>query len=144
MKFSKPGQYALRSMIYLATSSHGRTVTIEEIARETKLPKHFLSKVFQDLVHSNLVVSQKGPHGGVNLARSPEDISLREIVEAVVGPLDAEDCFLGFGRCDELNYCPIHKPCDESWKNIIKVLDETPLSSLMGLKHKKQKARIKG
>jgi len=74
MKFSKPGQYALRSMIYLATSSHGRTVTIEEIARETKLPKHFLSKVFQDLVHSNLVVSQKGPHGGVNLARSPEDI----------------------------------------------------------------------
>lgn len=142
MKFSKPGQYALRSMIYLATSSHGRSVTIEEIARETNLPKYFLSKVFQDLVRSKLVVSQKGPHGGVSLARSPEDISLLEIFEAVVGPLDVEDCFLGFGRCDELKFCPIHKPCDESWKNIIKVLDKTPLSSLMGLKHRKQKVRI--
>ncbi len=142
MKFSKPGQYALRSMIYLATSSQGRAVTIEEIARETNLPKHFLSKVFQDLVHSNLVVSQKGPNGGVALTRRPKEISLREIIEAAVGPLNGEDCFLGLGWCNELGFCPIHKPCDKSWKKIIKILDKTPLSSLSEIKHKKYKRHI--
>lgn len=142
MKFSKPGQYALRSMIYLASYPKERPVTIQVLARETKLPKYFLSKVFQDLVRANLVVSQKGPKGGVCLARSPKEISLREIIEAAVGSLNGEDCFLGLGWCNELGFCPIHKPCDKSWKKIIKILDKTPLSSLSEIKRKKYKRHI--
>ena len=142
LKFSKPGQYALRSMICLASFPKGESVTVKKLASETKLPRSFLSKIFQNLVHSNLVVSQKGPNGGVCLARSPDKISLREIIESAVGPLDGEDCFLGLGKCDELGFCPIHNPCDESWKNIIKILNKTPLSRLTEFKHKKHKRRI--
>ena len=69
--FSQTVEYALRAMIYLAQCSDKLQAT-EEIARVTKVPPAYLSKVLQAMAKGGLVVSQRGLHGGFRLAKSPK------------------------------------------------------------------------
>ncbi|MBI3467262.1 MAG: Rrf2 family transcriptional regulator [Planctomycetes bacterium] len=75
-------EYALRAMVYLSTRSPN-TCTTEEIAAATHVPKHYLSKVLQLLARSGLVQSHRGLRGGINLARSPEQMTVHDIISAV-------------------------------------------------------------
>jgi Rrf2 family protein len=57
------------------------------IAQKRGIPERFLLKVLKPLVSARILYSVKGPNGGYRLARSPNDITLLEIVEAVDGPV---------------------------------------------------------
>lgn len=75
-------EYALRAMNNLA-SLGGAATTSEAIAKSTRIPQAYLSKIMRDLVLADLVRSFRGPHGGFVLARDAEAITLLDIVNAV-------------------------------------------------------------
>ncbi len=74
-------------------------VRVRDLAESVGASEAHMSKVFQRLARAGLVVSSRGPSGGVELAEKPEEISLLRIYEAIEGPLRFEGCALGMERC---------------------------------------------
>ncbi len=96
-------------MFYIALhSTNESNVDLGEIAEKKKIPKHFLSKILQMLVKHKLLLSMRGPSGGFRLSKSPEEISLLEIVEIIDGLEIFNQCGIEHNACDPANPCPIH------------------------------------
>lgn len=107
--FSASCHYGLQAMFYIALhSSEEKNVELSEIAASQNIPKHFLSKILQLLVRQKLLCSMKGPTGGFRLSRSPDKITLIEIVDAIDGLDIFHQCGIGFKTCDDEEPCPIH------------------------------------
>jgi Rrf2 family iron-sulfur cluster assembly transcriptional regulator len=87
MRFSLQVQYAICGSFDLAYNGGGSPVPIRVISERQAIPARYLEQIFQRLRRAGLIHSKRGPGGGYTLARAPEEISLREIVEALEGPL---------------------------------------------------------
>jgi Rrf2 family protein len=83
---SAKADYAVRAAVELASSEH-LPVKAEEIANSQGIPLTFLVKILHELRVAGLVRAQRGPDGGHELARSPTDISVADVLRAVEGPL---------------------------------------------------------
>ncbi len=87
MRFSLQVQYAICGSFDLAYNGGGKPVQIRVISERQAIPARYLEQIFQRLRRAGLICSKRGPGGGYTLARSSEEISLREIIEALEGPL---------------------------------------------------------
>ncbi|HSE39742.1 MAG TPA: Rrf2 family transcriptional regulator [Acidobacteriota bacterium] len=96
---SLEGDYALRSIIYLACQPSEKITYVSEIAREQLIPINFLFKILRKLVKRDLVKSFRGPNGGYMLARSPSEITFLEVIEAIDGPVVVNRCLSEATRC---------------------------------------------
>lgn len=114
MIYSNTCGYAIRALTRLAMLRPHGYVLLEELCEDTDLPRHFVAKIFQDLVRKGLLVSAKGRGGGFALATGPENITLHRIVELVDGVEDLEQCVVGMARCDDRQPCPQH----DQWKGL--------------------------
>jgi Rrf2 family protein len=90
MKLRTTAGHAVRALVFLARRSGGRPVPSHTIARAHGLPELFLFKVLRPLVTVRVLLSVKGIHGGYQLARTAQRISLLDIVEAIDGPVRGE------------------------------------------------------
>ena len=89
MRFSLQVQYAICGVFDLAYNGHGDPVRIREISERQGIPARYLEQIFQRLRRAQIVASKRGPGGGYTLARPAAEITLREVVEAVEGPLSS-------------------------------------------------------
>jgi Rrf2 family protein len=90
MKLTRAATYALQAVAYMANqkkSKEDHPIASHRIADERKIPERFLLKVLKPLVSAQILMSIKGPNGGYRLAKSPYDISMLDVVEAVDGPI---------------------------------------------------------
>jgi Rrf2 family protein len=107
--FSASCHYGLQAMFYIASHcKEGCNIELKEIAEERDIPKHFLSKILQQLVREKLLCSMKGPHGGFRLSRDATTITLIDIVEAIDGVEVFDECGIGLRECNDADPCPIH------------------------------------
>jgi Rrf2 family cysteine metabolism transcriptional repressor len=79
--------YALSALIELYRQGPGGPVPIAELARRREIPVQFLEQLFATLRRAGLLRSQRGVKGGYSFARSPEEITVLELVELLDGPL---------------------------------------------------------
>lgn len=89
MRLSRRARYALCGVFDLAYNGAGEPVRVQAIGERQGIPHRFLEQIFQDLRKAGLVTGKRGPGGGYVLSRAPQTISLREVVEAIEGPLAA-------------------------------------------------------
>ena len=123
MRLSRRARYALCGIFDLAYNGGGQPVRVKEIGARQGIPHRFLEQIFQDLRRGELVAGKRGPGGGYVLTRSAEDISLRQVVEAVEGP----EAFAGAATTE--GWTPSdHRP-DFLWS----VLAERVASTLDGI-----------
>ncbi len=87
MRLALQVQYAICGVFDLAYNGQGEPVRIREIGERQGVPPRYLEQIFQRLRRAGLVTSKRGPGGGYLLARPAAEITLREVVEAVEGPL---------------------------------------------------------
>ncbi len=92
MQFSVGVEYALHSLFYMVAVPQGKTVGIKELAELNSLTESYLSKIFTKLRKGGLVRSVTGVKGGYELAKSPEDISFWDIIEAIEGSSHMFQC----------------------------------------------------
>ena len=121
MILSKTCDYGLRATLYLSTRSDREYVSIGEISKKLNISFHFLTKILQKLTDKNLLISFRGPKGGVKLTRPAGTIKLLEIIEAIEGPEFFEKCLLGLEKCKVNNQCPLHQqwaPLRQQLKNL--------------------------
>jgi Rrf2 family cysteine metabolism transcriptional repressor len=82
--------YAIRALAELARSGGSAPVPIGEIARRREIPVQFLEGLFATLRRAGILNSQRGVKGGYSFARSPEELTVLEVVEALEGSLGAD------------------------------------------------------
>lgn len=80
--------------------------TLAKVCEGGKLPKQYLTKIFASLARVDIVTPIRGKNGGYVLARSPGDISLLDVIEAVEGPMALNCCQHDPPKCD-LYDCPV-------------------------------------
>ena len=109
---SKTAEYALRTVACLAGDA-GQAASADVLCEQTKVPRRYLHKVLQDLVRAELVRSRSGPCGGYALARSAEEITILDVVNAVAPLERIRHCPLGLPSHTSL--CPLHKELDKAY-----------------------------
>lgn len=92
MQITRQADYAVRAVYYLASMEPGERATTKKIAEMQNIPPSFLAKIIAQLTIVELLQTTRGVHGGVSLARDPEDISLLDVVEAIDGPIMVNAC----------------------------------------------------
>ena len=80
---------------------------IEAISRDETIPKSFLAKIFQDLARAGILRSQRGAGGGFLLARSPDEITILEIIEAIDGRIALQRCLGDEPDCERKQGCAL-------------------------------------
>ncbi len=74
---------------------------LAEISQAQDVPVSFLGKIFQALARASIVRSHRGAGGGFSLARSPDAITMLQVVEAVEGKIALYECIADPGRCPD-------------------------------------------
>jgi Rrf2 family transcriptional regulator, nitric oxide-sensitive transcriptional repressor len=125
---SKTAEYALRAAVWLARYPD-QTHSADALAERTQVPRRYLHKVLQDLVHAELVRSQSGPGGGYALAKLPAKITILDVVNAVAPLERIRACPLGLTTHTRL--CPLHKELDSVYESTEKALARVTLGQLL-------------
>ena len=91
---TRQADYAIRAILFLSEKEgNGRSPT-NVIAREKHIPPSFLAKIISQLSVAGLVQTSRGARGGVTLARPSNQINLLEVIEAIDGPIQINECAL--------------------------------------------------
>lgn len=127
--FSQTVEYALRAIVYLATDPAAARTT-DQIASKTLVPRAYLSKVLQGLRDAGLVTSQRGVGGGVLLNRSPKELTILEVVNAVEPIQRIRTCPLGLAS-HGVHLCPLHHRLDSALEMVESAFAKTTLAEIL-------------
>lgn len=94
MKISTKGQYGLEALVDLALHVSEGPVSLKKIAERCGLSEAYILQIFLVLRRAGVVSSVRGVQGGYVLAKSPSDISVKEVLEALEGPLVPVSCII--------------------------------------------------
>lgn len=130
MQLTRAADYAVRVMIFLATVPHTKRASLPEIVNATSAPDSFLSKVLQGLTRAHLITSRRGPAGGFQISPLGRCASVRDVVEAIDGPIRLNLC-LNEGRpCPRKHWCPAHPVWAKAQDALFKVLGEAMIAEM--------------
>jgi Rrf2 family protein len=124
----KTAEYALRAVVWLAAEA-GRRESADALAERTMIPRRYLHKVLQDLVHARIAHSQPGPGGGYSLTVKPEKLTILDIVSAVAPLERIRHCPLGLPSHTRL--CPLHKELDRVYADTEKAFARVTIAALL-------------
>lgn len=110
MLFSKTTGYGIRALVYLAKNESSKLCGLQEIAESENIPPAYLGKILGDLRKHHLLRSVKGIHGGYELAKSADSITIWDICQ-ILEPIDCDKCILGLENCVNNSPCAMH----DSW-----------------------------
>jgi len=108
LQISRRADYAVRIVLELSRLPVADHISAGDLAARTLVPKSFLHKIVADLVKAGLVLTYKGPSGGLALARPARTINVLHVVEAVDGPICLNACLLRPRECPRDAICPAH------------------------------------
>ena len=110
LRLSKKTDYALMAMKHLALKGDGGSASAREIAERYDIPLELMAKILQRLVRRGLLVSHQGTRGGYLLARTPQTISVADVIQAVDGPVTVTACSVDDHACGQYAKCSIRDP----------------------------------
>ena len=126
-------QYALRAVFELARQNGHGPIKIAEIAQAQAIPPRFLEVILSQLKQAGFVDSRRGSQGGYFLVRSPEQLTVGELIRFMQGPVGPVGCVTGRPE----NECPLYGDCVflPMWEKVRKaisgVYDNTTLKDLV-------------
>ena len=134
LALTKRGDYTVRAAISLAKAfPSGGYRKIREVAAEMDLPLRYTPQILNLLLKAGIAEARAGQQGGYRLRRSPEEITLLDVVEAAEGPLRSERCTLRGGPCHWDDVCPLHFIWEEGRRALSGVLEEKSLASVVAV-----------
>ncbi len=138
IKLSTKGRYGVRAMLDLALRYGQGPVLVRNIAERQGVSSKYLHALLSSLKAAKLVRSVRGSGGGYSLARSPEEICVSEVLEALEGPFSIVDCVLDLSVCDRTQQCAVRDVWAELNAAIEGSLSKITLSELLDRQKKKE------
>ena len=131
MQITRQADYAVRAVLHLARTGNTERAATSTIAKEQNIPPSFLAKIISQLSIAGLLHTSRGARGGVTLAREPKDITLLEVVEAIDGPIQLNECVQGNGSCPFEDNCPIRIVWCDTQEQLVTRLRATSFGDLL-------------
>ncbi|MFK7795265.1 MAG: Rrf2 family transcriptional regulator [Gammaproteobacteria bacterium] len=129
MRLTKYSDFALRTLIYLASAD--RRCTIDEIAQSYAIPKNHLVKVVNQLATLGFIQSIRGKGGGLEMVCEPAAINLGEVVRATEQSFDLVECFSTENQCVLTPSCKLATIFTRALDQFLSVLDDYTLEDLL-------------
>jgi Rrf2 family protein len=147
MRFSAKGEYGVLAVFELAQHAEETPLQAKTIAKKQRIPLRFLEQVLSSLRKAGLVESVRGAQGGYILSRSPSEIRIRDVLEAIEGPINPHNRASGDGdRYHPLEIEPgedILKPIwEEARTSVMKVLDSITIQNLCERKKERDQQKV--
>ncbi len=131
MQITRQADYAVRAILYLAKLGNTERAATSTVAEEQRIPPSFLAKIISQLSIAGLLHTSRGARGGVTLAREPGDISLLEVIEAIDGPIQLNECVGEDGLCSFEGECPLRPVWCDAQDELVKRLKNTTFEQLL-------------
>ena len=128
---SRACEYGIQAIIYLARKPEREYTLIREISKELDIPHHYLGKIMQTLVKKGILVSHKGPKGGLALSKKPGEITVMDVVTAIDGVDFIPECIIGYKACDDRSNCPLHVAWCDNLEKLKLMFSHKSLSQLV-------------
>jgi Rrf2 family protein len=131
---SRKSKYGLKAVLLLAREHDRGPVLISELADRERIPKKFLELILLDLKRHGILQSRKGPGGGYQLVRSPEQVSVGQVIRILEGPLALVPCVsqVAYRPCEECvseRDCAVRLLFKEVRDETARILDGTTLAA---------------
>ncbi len=130
MRLTRATDYGTRGVIYLAKQPPHTVALVGDIARQEDVPESYLAKIFQDLAKDGILRSHRGAKGGFSLARPAHEITLREIIEALEGPIALGRCLAPFETCDRQDTCALHLVLSQAQAQLLDTLGHVTIQDM--------------
>ena len=133
MKLSTKGRYGVRAMFDLAMHEGEGAIALKSIAQREGISEKYLEHLFASLKKAGLISSVRGAQGGYRLARSPEDITLGDIIRVLEGPVAPTDCVVdeGRGQCSRSSECVMRSIWGRIRDEVNAILDDITLQQIV-------------
>lgn len=132
IRMSKQADYGLVLMTeFLRGPGEAANLSARELARKTGLPVPMVSKVLKALAREGLLISHRGANGGYSLARTPQEISVAEVLAAVEGPIAMTECLEDEGDCRQQAICPVRTNWERINYALTSVLEAISLADML-------------
>jgi Rrf2 family protein len=138
MKLSTRGRYGVRLMVDLALHYGDGPIFLKDIAGRQGISEKYLWQLINPLKATGLVSSTRGAHGGYALGKTPESISLKEILQVLEGSLCLVDCVDNPSLCERSNSCISRDIWGEASRGMQRTLEGTTLATMVS----KQKEKL--
>jgi Rrf2 family iron-sulfur cluster assembly transcriptional regulator len=129
-RLSKRTDYALLALQYLAREKGSGVTSSRAIAERFDIPLELLAKILQHLARHGMVSAHKGTHGGYELARPADTISIADVVQAIDGPVTFTACSPLDEQCEQFAACTVRDPLWRVRERIYFVLQTVTLAEL--------------
>ena len=131
MQITRQADYAVRAVLHLARMGNTERAATSTVAKEQNIPPSFLAKIISQLSIAGLLHTSRGARGGVTLARDPQEITLLEVVEAIDGPIQLNECVGSDGVCTFDENCPIKPVWCSAQEELVQRLRNTNFGDLL-------------
>ena len=131
MQITRQADYAVRAVLYIANLGTSERAATSTVAEEQRIPPSFLAKIISQLSIAGLLHTSRGARGGVTLAREPQDISLLEVIEAIDGPIQLNECVGQDSLCSFDDDCPLRPVWSDAQNVLLSRLKNTNFAQLM-------------
>lgn len=130
LKLNKKVEYAILALLEFDTLGPGEMLTVKEIVARATIPNALAGKILQSLNKSGIVKSVQGINGGYKLSSSFEDIRLKELIEAVHGPIALVDCLGDASHCVSRADCVLQSPMERIQAGLIDYLIKITMADI--------------
>ncbi len=133
MRITQEADYALRIILFLSKIEAEERVEARIISEAENIPLRFALKILRKLTQNNLTKSFRGINGGYALNKKPKDINLKDVIEAVDGPIYVNRCSYDKSYCNmqRTDKCRVHMALEKVKNTLIKELEEVTFEDLL-------------
>ncbi|MEZ4357041.1 MAG: Rrf2 family transcriptional regulator [Eubacteriales bacterium] len=143
MIISTKGRYGLRAVFEVAINQTEKPVSLKTIADKQELSVLYLEKLFSKLKNKKIIKSVRGAQGGYLLNKSPDKISVGEVIRALEGPLTPANCVVGTKECLNIESCVMHSVWQKIYDGINDIADSITLQDMLDEWNNKNKTTVK-
>jgi Rrf2 family transcriptional regulator, cysteine metabolism repressor len=134
MRLSTKGRYGVRAMFDLAMHNAEGAIALKSVAQREHISEKYLEHLFASLKKAGLIHSVRGAQGGYRLAKSPEDITLGDIIRVLEGPVSPTECVMdneGGEKCERSSECVMRSIWCRVRDEINHILDAITLAEIV-------------
>jgi Rrf2 family protein len=130
MQLTRASDYGVRVMVHLATRPPDQRTLLSDLSAATDTPESFLSKVLQALARAQMISSRRGRAGGFAILPRGRAATMREVIEAIDGPVCLNVCLNGGKDCERKSWCPAHPVWVRAQRALLDVLMSSTVAGM--------------
>ncbi len=127
---TKKAEYAIATLVELACQGKGSKIISRTIAQRRRIPANLIVQLLSILREAGWIASTRGPAGGVELVRDPDQITLREVIELIDGPIGITRCLTQDGPCHDQISCSLRGVWHRAQEKMLEVLEAVTIADL--------------